>query len=69
MENKPVVTRGKGQLGGLDQRVHTAVLKTDTNKDWQGALRTVIWQPGWEGSVGENGQMCMAAHLRLSQRC
>ena len=33
MENKPVVTRGKGQLGGLDQRVHTAVLKTDTNKD------------------------------------
>ena len=24
----------------------------------QGTLLNVIWQPGWEGSLGENGYMC-----------
>ena len=26
-------------------------------KDLQGALLNVMWQPGWEGSLGENGPM------------
>ena len=31
-----------------------------TNKDiTQGSLLNVVWQPGWEGSLGENGYMCM----------
>ena len=25
----------------------------------QGALLNVIQQPGWEGSLGENGYMCI----------
>ena len=25
----------------------------------QGTLLSVLWQPGWEGSLGENGCMCM----------
>ena len=25
----------------------------------QGTLLNVMWQPGWEGSLGENGYMCM----------
>ena len=23
-----------------------------------GTLLDVVWQPGWEGSLGENGYMC-----------
>ena len=29
-------------------------LKWITNKDLQETLLTVMWQPGWEGSLGEN---------------
>ena len=29
------------------------------NKDLLGTLFNVIWQPGWEGSLGENGFMNM----------
>ena len=25
----------------------------------QGTLLNVMWQPGWEGSLGENGNMYM----------
>ena len=25
----------------------------------QGTLLNVMWQPGWEGSLEENGYMCM----------
>ena len=35
-------------------------LKWITNKDLlyaHGALLSVMWQPGWEGSLGENGYM------------
>ena len=40
----------------------------------QGALPSVTWQPGWEGSLGKNGYMCVglscsAVHLKLSQHC
>ena len=39
-----------------------------TNKDLliaQGTLFNVTWQPGWKGSLGENGYMyiCMAEFL------
>ena len=40
-----------------------------TNKDLlytQGTLLNVMWQPGWEGSLGENGYMCMAESLCCS---
>ena len=62
--------------------MHTLLyLKWITNKDilWtQGTLLNVMWQPGWEGSLGENGYMyiCVyiyiwlspfAVHLKLSQ--
>ena len=33
-----------------------------TSKDLlytQGTLLSVMWQPGWEESSGENGDMCM----------
>ena len=29
-------------------------VKWITNKDLQETLLTVMWQPGWEGSLGEN---------------
>ena len=35
-----------------------------TNKDLlvaQGTLLNVMWQPGWEGSLGENGYVYMHA--------
>ena len=37
-------------------------LKWITHKDpriAQGTLLNVSWQPGWEGSLGENGYMCI----------
>ena len=30
-----------------------------TSKDLQGTLLHCMWQPGWEGSLGENGYMRM----------
>ena len=52
-------------------------LKEITNKDQlysTGTLPNVMRQPGWEGSLGENGYMCVwlspfAVHLKLPQRC
>ena len=46
----------------------------------QGTLPSVVWQPGWERSLGENGYMHMYmyvcvwlgsfdVHLKLSQHC
>ena len=32
----------------------------------QGTLLNVMWQPRWEGSLGENGYMYMAESLRYS---
>ena len=53
---------GGRDSGSLDGHVHTAMLKLETNKTYGGAHRTllnVLWQPGWEGSLAENGYMCM----------
>ena len=32
-------------------------LKWITSKDLQGTLLNAMWQPGWEGSLRENGYM------------
>ena len=50
-------------MRGRDRHVHTAVFKWITNKDLlysTGILLNVMWWPGWEGSLGENG--CMYMH-------
>ena len=47
---------------------------TKTYCKTQGALLNVMWQPGWEGSLGENGYIYgwlspFAVHLKLPQHC
>ena len=51
---------GNGHLGVWNGHVHMLYLEWITNKDllyntW--TLLSVIWQPGWEGSLVENGYM------------
>ena len=44
--------------------------KIVTNKDLQGTLLNVMWQPGWEGCLEENGYMCIYGwipSLQISQ--
>ena len=47
----------------LWSHVHTAMFKMDTKKDLlytaHETLPNVMWQPGWEGGLGENGYMHM----------
>ena len=43
-------TWGKGSQGVWDGHVHTAVFNMDNQ---QGPLLSVLWQPGWDGSLGE----------------
>ena len=41
---------------------HTAIFKTDNQQGptvQHGTPLNVMWQPGWEGSLGENGYMYM----------
>ena len=62
LENKLMVARGKewGGAGivrefGMDM-LTLLYLKWITNKDLaQGTLLTIMWQPGWEESLGDNG--------------
>ena len=45
-----------------DGHVHTAIFKVYHQQRptvGQGTLLDVMWQPGWEGSSGENGFMSM----------
>ena len=47
---------------------------TGTYHRAQGTLLNVMWQPGWEGSLGESGYIYVCGrvpslHLKLSQRC
>ena len=49
-------------------------LKWITNKDLlnivHGTLISVMWQPGWEGSLEENVWLSpFSIHLKLSQLC
>ena len=52
---------GRDSQGVWDRHVHTAVCKMDNQHGpiAQGTLLNVMWQPGWEGSLGENGYMYM----------
>ena len=46
--------------GVWDALEHTAIFKMDNQQGMaQGNLLNVMWQPGWEGSLGENGYMYM----------
>ena len=54
-EEEFVLTRGKEQLGTLGSMcAHCYLFKVDNQ---QGTLH--MWQPGWEGSLEENGYMYM----------
>ena len=73
-ENKLMVARGKdvgtGQ-GVWDGHVNTAVFKMDNQQGLTAKHREfccVMWQSGWEGSLGENGYIyaCMAESLCCS---
>ena len=46
---------GGNSWGAGDGHIHTAIFKMD-NQQWptQRSLFNVVWQPGWEGSLGEN---------------
>ena len=51
---------GKGSQGVWDRQVHMAVFKMDNQQRIaQGILFNVMWQPGWEGNLGQNGYMYM----------
>ena len=58
-ENRLTVARGKSRgrdsWGAGDGHIHTAIFKMD-NQQWptQRSLFNVVWQPGWERSLGEN---------------
>ena len=47
---------------GFGRDMYTLLyLKWRTNRDLptaQGMLLNAMWQPGWEGSLGENGHVC-----------
>ena len=52
---------GRDREFGMD--MHTLLyFKWMTKRTYcisQGTLLDVMWQPGWEGRLGENGYMCM----------
>ena len=55
--------QGRDSRGVGDGHVHTAIFKMKkTNRFYciaQGTLLNVMWQPGWEESLGENGYKYM----------
>ena len=66
LENKHVYHRegwGDGIVREFGMGTYTLLcLKWITNKDLciaQGTLLNIMWQPGWEGSLGENEYMYM----------
>ena len=54
---------GRESSGIWDRYVYTAILKIDYQQgptvQHMEPLFTVTWQPGWKGSLGENGYMYM----------
>ena len=53
---------GRDSQGVWDQHIHSAVFRMDKQQrptTAQETLLNVMWQPGWEGSLGENGYMYM----------
>ena len=52
--------RGRDRQGVWDGHGHTAIFKMGNQQGpLYRALLNVMWQPGWEGSLGENGYTCM----------
>ena len=45
--------------GGALQGLLDPIKKSHTYCIAQGTLLNVMWQPGWEGRLGENGHMYM----------
>ena len=67
---------GEGTVGEFGMDMYTLLyLKWITNKDYgmkQGSLLDVMWQPGWAGSLAENGYVWpspFGVRLKLSRRC
>ena len=55
---------------GFGADLHTLLyLKWVTNSTSQGILLHVMWQPGWEGSLGENGYMYTCIRVAESLCC
>ena len=53
---------GKGQLESLESTCTHVIFKMDKQQAYciaQGTLFNIMWQPGWKGSLGENGYMYM----------
>ena len=63
LENELKLPRGKGGVrdsqGVWNGHRHTAVFTMDNPQGPTATLLDVMWQPGWEGSLGENGYMYM----------
>ena len=55
--------QGRDNQGVWDGCVHNAMSETDNQQETscmaQGTLLNVMWQPGWEGSLEENGYICV----------
>ena len=63
----------KGMFGSLGWTC-TALFKMDNQQGPTGTLLNIMWQPGWEGSLGENGHVYVyvwlspfTVHLKSSQ--
>ena len=72
MENKLTVTRGKGQLGGLGQHVHTAISKKDETEGTSAERGVAAWMGGELGGEWIPVYVWLSpcvVHLRLSQHC
>ena len=64
---------GRDTQGTQDGHVHTAIFTMDNQQGptvQHGSLFSVMWQPGWKESLGENGYMYgMADSLCCPQHC
>ena len=61
---------GKGKLGSLDARVHSAAFKMvnqqgPTYSTAEGTLLNVMQHPGWERNLGEDGHIYMDGWIPL----
>ena len=60
---------GCGKSDGIVKEfgMNVLYLKWIANKDLraQGTLLNAMWQPGWEGSVAEEGYMCVCVWVPL----
>ena len=58
LKKKKKQDRERDSQGVWDRHVHTAIFKMDNQQGptvQHRVLSNVMWQNGWEGSLGENG--------------